>query len=69
MRKQHQRLVGSEWLVGRIWHAGSSQPGSERENERGTYTIELTTAIMNGHVAPFAGVFAVGKELVHEIRE
>lgn len=31
------------------------------------YNIELTAAVMNGHVAPFAIVFAIGKELVHEV--
>ncbi len=33
------------------------------------YNIELTAAVMNGHVAPFAIVFAVGEELVHKFRE
>jgi hypothetical protein len=30
------------------------------------YNVELAATIMNGHVAPFAIIFTVGKELVHE---
>lgn len=39
------------------------------ETEVGSYDVELAAAVMDGHVAAFARVFAVGKELVHEVCE
>lgn len=55
--------------VGRIWCANSSQIDPKWERKRRTYNVELAAAIMNGHVAPFAIVFEICEELVHELRE
>ena len=33
------------------------------------YDIQSATAIVNGHVAPLAAVFSIGKELTHEFFE
>ena len=33
------------------------------------YDVKLAAAVMDGHVAAFSSVFAIGEELVHEVGE
>lgn len=32
-----------------------------------TYNVELAATIMDRHVTPFAVIFAIGEQLIHEI--
>jgi len=32
-----------------------------------TYDIQLTTAVMHGHIASLSDIFAIGKKLAHEV--
>ena len=36
-------------------------------NWRISYYVEFAAAVMNGHVTPFAIIFAIGKKLIHEV--
>lgn len=38
-------------------------------NKRGAYDVELAATVVHGHVTSFAGIFAIGEELVHELGE
>ena len=39
----------------------------QNQVEGPTDDIELATTVMDRHVAPFASIFTIGKELVHKI--
>lgn len=33
----------------------------------GIYYIELAAAVVDGHIASFARIFAIGEELIHKV--